>query len=78
VEAFLENCSDKECLEATFGPNAIEMILSMFGNAGIDLPPHLEHLSNQIDTADVESEDNSSDNPVIHFPHFPEKSDDGM
>jgi hypothetical protein len=54
------------------------MILNMFGNAGIDLPPHLEHLSNQIDTADAESEDNSSDNPVIHFPHFPEKSADGM
>ena len=38
-------CTDKKCLEDTYGPNAVNMIIAMFTMAGLDLPPHLAHLA---------------------------------
>ena len=51
-----ERCTDKKCLEDTYGPNAVNMIIAMFTMAGIDLPPHLAHLANQIENTKPASE----------------------
>ena len=65
-----ESCTDKKCLEDTYGPNAVEMILAMFTMADIDLPPHLAHLANQIENIPHSSEDPTEVLP-LKFMSFP-------